>query len=97
MNSDASITESRIEAEILDGLARRDENASVCPSEIARALAGAHGTSWRALMPRIRNVARRMALNQQVIVTRGTTVLSPDNLQGGPIRIRRGGRFNPDT
>ena len=44
-------------------------------------------------MPQIREVVSRMAEAHQVILTRGSSLLATDALEGGPIRIRRGLRF----
>jgi hypothetical protein len=88
------ITDQQIEAEVLACLAHRDERSSLCPSEIARQLGPADGEIWRELMPRVRDVAARLAREERVVITRGLRVLSPDHMAGGPIRIRRGKRFD---
>ena len=84
---------STISAGILDALHARAANASACPSEIARRLVPDDSTAWRALMPRVREVAGRLAARGKVCLTRGKQTLRPDALGGGPIRIRRGPKF----
>ena len=51
------VTNEAVEAEIFELLARRAPGASICPSEVARALASAP-SDWRALMPQVREVAQ---------------------------------------
>jgi len=87
------ISDEQIEVEILASLANRDPASSVCPSEIARALAPLNDGEWRLLMPRIRNVVAALARNDRVLATRGPITLNPRDLEGGPIRVRRGKRF----
>ena len=65
----------------------RAAGATVCPSEVARALAR-EGGAWRALMPAVREVAAGLARQGLLRVTRGEDVvdaLAP----GGPIRLGR--------
>ena len=85
------IDDAALEAGILQSLQRRDFKAPVCPSEIARSLAD--DESWRSLMPRIREILKRLIRQERVAATRGRRVLSAETLEGGPIRIRRGRRF----
>ncbi|QRF61859.1 DUF3253 domain-containing protein [Variovorax paradoxus] len=74
-----------IEAQILRLLDARRPGASICPSEVARALKGDdHG--WRALMPRVRQVAQRLARHGQIEATRGGVVVDAMS-PGGPIRL----------
>jgi hypothetical protein len=69
---------------LLDG---RAPNATVCPSDAARALASDEGT-WRALMPEVRRVAASLAATGRLRVTaHGEDV---DALAAhGPIRLGR--------
>lgn len=65
----------------------RSASASICPSDVARALASDED-AWRALMPEVRRVAAGLADEGLLRVTRGNAVvdaLAP----GGPIRLRR--------
>jgi len=80
-------TAADIEARILDLLAARSPAATLCPSEVARALA-ADGDDWRAWMPRVRHVAQALATAGRIAVTRGGVPV--DALAGGgPIRLGR--------
>lgn len=79
-------------ASILELLSRRSPEASICPSEVARALADDE-TTWRALMPSVRDAAAGLARRGVIIVTQGKSTLDPADIGHGPIRLRRGGRF----
>ena len=83
-----------IEAKIVASLADRDAAASTCPSEIARLLPPDNGKNWQSLMPQVREVVAKLARSGVVRITRGSTVLNPNNLADGPIRIRRGPKFS---
>lgn len=83
----ATPTDAAIESRIRAMLAARRDGATVCPSEVARALAP-EGASWRALMPRVREVAQRLVLAGQLCVTRGGVPVSATGA-GGPIRLGR--------
>jgi hypothetical protein len=72
---------------ILVLLAARAPSASICPSDVARAMA-ADEEGWRAKMPDIRRVAARLAAQGRVKVTRGKEEVDALS-KGGPIRIRR--------
>jgi Protein of unknown function (DUF3253) len=87
-----SLADSTLKAEILRSLQHRDRALSVSPSEIARSLAD--DKAWRPLMPRIRSLLVQLVREQRVIVTRGTQVLSAQEIEGGTIRIRRGPQFD---
>ena len=79
------VTNEAVEAEIFELLARRAPGASICPSEVARALVSAP-SDWRALMPKVREVAQELALRRRLLVTRkGARVEAMG--QGGPIRL----------
>ncbi|WP_311221916.1 MULTISPECIES: DUF3253 domain-containing protein [unclassified Acidovorax] len=83
----AAISEAMIEVRIFFLLATRQEGATICPSEVARSLAGADGP-WRDLMPQIRDVAGGLVKEHRLSVTRrGEPVDS--NEPGGPIRLGR--------
>lgn len=68
----------------------READASICPSEVARALAPAH---WRDLMPQIRAVAAELALAGALRITQGSVEIAPAavlaGLTRGPLRLRR--------
>lgn len=73
-----------LEAAILDLLARRAGDATICPSEAARAVA----TDWQPLMERARAAARRLVAAGAVEITQGGRVVEPSTAKG-PIRVRR--------
>ena len=72
---------------ILELLAARAPGATICPSDAARALAGAEA-AWRALMPDVRRVAASLVQDGRLRVTQhGDDV---DALAArGPIRLAR--------
>ena len=78
-------TDARLEQAILELLASRAEDATICPSDAARAVGG---EDWRALMELARQAARRLVADDQVVVTQGGEVVDPATAKG-PIRIRR--------
>lgn len=65
----------------------RSAAASICPSDVARALAS-DDMAWRALMPDIRRVAAALAADGLLHVTRGASTVDAQSA-GGPIRLRR--------
>lgn len=70
----------RIRAAILDLAVQRGRGKSLCPSEVAKALA----EDWRALMPEVRAVAAAMP---EIIATQGGAEVDPLTARG-PIRLR---------
>jgi Protein of unknown function (DUF3253) len=78
----------RLEAAILDLLARRASTSTICPSEAARAVGGDDEEAWRPLMDPARGAARRLVARGEVVVTQGGHVVDPESAVG-PIRIRR--------
>jgi hypothetical protein len=76
-----------IAATTLSLLAARPATASICPSEVARALAPS--PAWRGLMPAVREAARTLARQGRLEVTQGGRALSPDADWRGAIRLRR--------
>lgn len=81
------MTPTTIEHKIFDLLAARQPGATICPSEVARALVP-DGGEWRELMPQIRQVAQHLAAHQRLSVTRGGTPIDATS-PGGPIRLGR--------
>lgn len=72
---------------ILALLATHAPSASICPSDVARAMT-ANEAGWRDKMPDIRRVAAQFAAHGRVKVTRGKAEVDA-LLKGGPIRIWR--------
>ncbi|TCZ81706.1 DUF3253 domain-containing protein [Lysobacter sp. N42] len=81
-----------IERAIVGLLSKRAPEASICPSEAARALGG----DWRASMPRVRDVAASLARARRIRVTQGAREIAPDDVAHaeGPIRLRRGAGYD---
>jgi hypothetical protein len=71
---------------ILDLLARRDPDATICPSEAARALGGDDG--FRPLMGLVRDAARDLVADGAIEVTQRGAPVDLDDARG-PIRLRR--------
>jgi hypothetical protein len=71
-------------AEAILGLLERRAPASVCPSEVARAVAP---DDWRPLMPRVRAAAARLAAAGRIRVTQGAREVDAIAARG-PIRLR---------
>ncbi|GAB3248322.1 DUF3253 domain-containing protein [Kineosporia babensis] len=80
-----SRNDQRLEQTILDLLAERQAGATICPSEVARALGG---EEWRELMEPVRAAARRLIETGDVEITQGGQAVDPATARG-PIRIRR--------
>ena len=76
-----------IEDKIFGLLAARRGGATICPSEVARALATDAG-AWRALMPQVRQVAHDLAQQGRLRVTRRGVQVDATG-PGGPIRLGR--------
>ena len=91
-----------LEASIRSLLASRAADATICPSEAARAVAAARAVDdgpdapaadpatepWRALMEPARRAARRLVAAGEVEITQGGRVVDPSTAKG-PIRVRR--------
>lgn len=84
-----------LEHAIVDHLRRRAASASICPSDVARALAPQEA-AWRALMPAVRDAARALADTGRITITRRGETIDPADLEGGPIRLARGPRFDAE-
>lgn len=67
-----------------DLLARTGSGKTICPSEVARAVAP---DDWRPLMEATRAAARRLVAAGEAEVTQGGHVVDPPTAKG-PIRIR---------
>ncbi|MEL7213263.1 MAG: DUF3253 domain-containing protein [Pseudomonadota bacterium] len=75
-------SDDEIAAAILDRVAARGVGKSICPSEVARALA----EDWRGLMPDIRRVAGVLQREGRVqVIQKGASV--DLELARGPIRL----------
>ena len=74
-----------LEDAILQLLNARARDASICPSEAARAVGG---ESWQSLMEPARKAARRLVAQEKVQITQAGKVVDPSRAKS-PIRIRR--------
>lgn len=90
-----AFTDTDIERGIVNLLSERNPSSSICPSDVARALTDEE-TRWRALMPQVREVAKRMASKKFIRVTQGDSEVEIDEQLRGPIRLRRGSNY-PDA
>lgn len=75
----------RLERAILELLEARARDATICPSDAARAVGG---DGWRELMEPTRLAARRLVASGDVVITQGGKVVDGSTAKG-PIRIRR--------
>lgn len=82
--------DAELERTTLALLAARARSATVCPSEVARAVAGpgAEEQAWRELMEPARMAARRLVAAGEVEITQGGRVVDPSTAKG-PVRVRR--------
>ncbi|MFD4233412.1 DUF3253 domain-containing protein [Streptomyces sp. NPDC058542] len=87
MPEDERPTGRRLEQAILDLLKRRGPNATICPSDAARAVYRGDDDGWRSLMEPARQAARRLVGAGRVEITQGGRPVAPDEARG-PIRIR---------
>lgn len=76
-----------LEGLVVSLLSHRASDASMCPSEVARA---AEPEDWRALMPAVRAAAAGLAAARVIEVTQKGEVVSLDGSARGPLRLRRG-------
>jgi hypothetical protein len=72
----------RIEDEMLRLVAARGPEKTICPSEVARALAGDHPDHWGPLMQPVRRVAVRLAQEGRVTITRKGRAVDPADFRG---------------
>jgi Protein of unknown function (DUF3253) len=77
--------DARLERTIDELLDQRRPDASICPSEAARAV---DLDGWRDLMPAARAAAGRLAAAGQAEVTQGGRVVDVATAKG-PVRVRR--------
>lgn len=91
-DADCGDASHEVEIAILDLVATRPTNATVCPSEVARKLATASacdgsGTDWRLAMPRVHAAVDRLLREGSLRISwKG----KPLAARSGPYRIRRG-------
>jgi Protein of unknown function (DUF3253) len=86
------VSDEDIAQEIVRQLSRRAADSSICPSEVARALESDEA-AWRALMPKVRDVAAAMRDEGRLRITRGDADVTRDELYRGAVRLKRGSDF----
>ena len=74
-----------LEKAVLELLAQRARGKTICPSEAARRV-GDEDT-WRALMERTRQAARRLVARGDIVITQKGRVVDPSTARG-PLRLR---------
>lgn len=74
-------------AALLALLARRAADATICPSEVARVLAG-DGGDWRAMMPAVHAATDALVAQRRIRLRWKGRALA---VRDGPYRIARGG------
>lgn len=77
----------RIRACVIDLLADRGAGRSICPSEVARALAASFDGQWQDLMRPVRAVAIELAESGVIEATQHESVVDLREVRG-PVRLR---------
>lgn len=77
MEEDAQIRDA-----ILTLAASRGTGKTICPSEVARHVAGADPQDWRRLMPAVRAEAVRLAEIGRIDITKGGRAVDPQTFAG---------------
>lgn len=91
---DNAAQQTRILAALRTMLRKRESDATVCPSDIARIVGG---DAWREAMDSVRAVVEELRTSEQVEIRQRGEVLPVGNLTTGPIRIGRGLQFDEVT
>lgn len=60
----------------------RGADKTICPSEVARHVAGPEDAQWRPLMPSIRRLATVLVSQGQIEINKGGKVVNPEQLEG---------------
>ena len=87
MDQPAVPTGDAIREEILRQTAARGPDRSICPSEVARALAGGEEGPWRPLMGPVRRAAAELARAGRVEILRKGKPVPPEAMRG-VVRLR---------
>ncbi len=74
-----------IRVALLDLVAQRGPDKTICPSEVARAL---NAENWRSLMPVVREVGQQLVAEGHIVVTQKGQVVDPKHASG-PIRYKQ--------
>jgi hypothetical protein len=76
-----------LEIAILNLLAKRGADKTICPSEAARSVAGEKPEEWKPLMEPARAAARRLTAEGKIVMTQNGRVVDPSRVKG-PIRLK---------
>jgi len=80
--------ESRLKEEILARLQERGAGKTICPSEVARGVAGSdEREAWEPLMQPVREAAAGLVAEGKVVVTQRGRVVDGATAKG-PVRLR---------
>ncbi|MDY8109588.1 DUF3253 domain-containing protein [Fulvimarina sp. 2208YS6-2-32] len=82
MTDAATIDRARITETIVALTATRGPGKTVCPSEVARALAGSNEKEWRKLMAPIRAESVRLASAGEIVIKRKGKPVDPQDFKG---------------
>ncbi|TCZ61375.1 DUF3253 domain-containing protein [Roseicella aquatilis] len=85
-----------IASEILRQTAARGPERSICPSEVARALAGGDAGPWRPLLGPVRQAAITLARAGQLEILRKGKPVPAEEVRG-VIRLRQPGDGAPEA
>lgn len=85
-----------LEYHLLELLARRAPDATICPSEAARIVGEDDEELWRPLMEPARRAARRLVAADRVVILQKGRPVDPGAFRG-PIRVGRGKAFVAPT
>jgi hypothetical protein len=81
-------TDTQLEAAILELLAERGRDKTICPSEAAKQVGGKDTRhDWETLMEPARAAARRLVAAGRIVITQKGNIVDPSTAKG-PIRLR---------
>jgi hypothetical protein len=81
-------TDLQLEAAILELLAERGRDKTICPSEAAKQVGGKDTRhDWESLMEPARAAARRLVAADRIVITQKGRIVDPSTAKG-PIRLR---------
>lgn len=81
-------TDTQLEAAILELLAERSRDKTICPSEAAKLVGGKDSRhDWESLMEPARAAARRLVAAGRIVITQKGHIVDPATARG-PVRLR---------
>jgi hypothetical protein len=84
----AAVVDAELEGAILELLAERGRDKTICPSEAAKLVGGRETRhDWESLMEPARMAARRLVAAGKIVITQHGAVVDPSTAKG-PIRLR---------